>query len=255
VENIELNTMRALIIENESDARELLSNIIKKYLPEIDLIGEANSAKGGIALIREIKPDLVFLDIDLGDGTGFDVLDATPTIDFSVIFTTAYDEYALKAFRYNTLHYLLKPYSVSDLKEAINKLKDSSKRPEEKANIENLVNNYFTDLSKKIALNTSDGIWLVEQNEIIRLESDGSYTYVFFKNREKILISKPIGELEPRFSTVKFFRVHRSHLVNVDFIDKYVREDGGYVLLSNKDIVPVSRYKKEAFMLFLTGGD
>lgn len=243
--------MRTIIIENEQDASELLNNIIHQYIPEIEVLNIATSVKEGIDAILSLEPDLIFLDIDLGDGSGFDILEATRDLDFKVIFTTAYDEYALKAFKYNTVHYLLKPYSLNDLQEAISKIKDSRNAKE---NLENLIQKYFVDKPKKVAFNTSEGIWMVDQDEVVRLESDGSYTFLHLRDRDKILISKPIGELEPKLSIGKFYRVHRSHIVNIDFIDKYVREDGGYVLLINGDIVPVSRYKKDAFINFLTGG-
>jgi two-component system LytT family response regulator len=245
--------MRAIIIENEEDARELLTTLIAEYIPEVSIVGQSSTVKGGVELIDTEEPELVFLDIDLDDGTGFDLLDQIDEPEFAVIFVTAYDDYALKAFKYNAIDYLLKPYTVSDLTKSIEKAGASLNTGIVYKKLRTLVNQIQGRPKGKIPIYTIDGITIYHIDEIVRFEGDRAYCKLFLDGKREILVSKPLRELEAVLPLNVFFRVHKSHLININFVKKYSKEEGGFITMNNGDQVPISRRKKDDFIAFLTG--
>lgn len=244
--------MRAVIIDDETRSRESLEIIVKENCKNVEVVALAESVESGVAAIKQHKPDLLFLDIELQDGTGFDLLEKSSTSDFHVIFTTAFENYALKALKLSAVDYLLKPINSEELVQAVNKAEELSDSDSTNKNFELLLQNLQNSTGKhKIALPTSEGLTFINVSEIIRCQADGSYTHFFFKDRKKILVSKKIKEYEELLSPYNFVRVHHSHLVNLDEVAKYVRGDGGYVVMSDGETVYVSKRKKEDFMAAL----
>ena len=245
--------MRAIIIENEADATTLLTTLIKEYVSEVEVIGSAGTVKAGKELIEEQEPDVIFLDIDLDDGTGFDLLDSIENIDFAIIFTTAFNDYAIKAFKYNAVDYLLKPFSIEELQTSIEKAKVALSSEVTYHRIKALVNQVHGLADGKIPIYTLDGISIYKISEIVRLEADRAYCKLTLDTSKQIIVSKPLKEVESILPLNTFFRPHKSFIININFVQKYVKEDGGYILLSNGETVPISRRKKDEFITLLTG--
>ncbi len=238
--------IRAVIIDDEKNSCDALTGLIKRYCENISVVAIANGYKSGIKAIHEHKPDVVFLDIQMPDGSGFQVLEDVKEVNFEVIFTTAYDQYAMKAIKYSALDYLLKPIIPSDLVNALQKAEQKRNVSEMSSNIKVLLENLKTKTtSKKIVLSTSEKIHVVETDDIIRCESDDYYTRFFFTDGKALLISKTLKETEQLLGDLDFLRPHKSHLVNIKFIKGFLKNDGGYIVLSDGSKVPVSRRKKE----------
>lgn len=241
--------LRAVIIDDETRSRESLEILVKENCKNVEVVAMADGVAAGLESIKANKPDLLFLDIELQDGTGFDLLEKSDGANFHVIFTTAFENYALKALKMSAVDYLLKPINADELVAAINKAEEIKSKEKTDRNFELLLQNLQNNTGKhKIALPTSEGLTFINVNEIIRCKADGSYTHFFFKDRKKILVSKKIKEYEELLSPYNFVRVHHSHLVNLDEVTKYVRGDGGYVVMSDGETVYVSKRKKEDFM-------
>lgn len=237
-----------IIIDDEKNSRETLREMLLRYC-RMAVIGEADGVESGAEAIKNLQPNLVFLDIKMNDGTGFDLLRKIENRNFHVIFTTAYDQYAINAIRYSALDYLLKPIDIEELKTAVERARTEIQKADESTNdpkvdvlLQNTIN---TDRLQKIVLSTSEGMHIVEVNDIIRCEADDYYTHVFITGRKPIMISKTLKEIENTLSGNTFVRTHKSHLVNLKFIKTYVKSDGGYLILQNGENVPVSRRKKE----------
>lgn len=242
---------KIIIIDDQEDSIEKLSFLINKYCPTTTLAGVANTGKDGICLIKSTKPDIVFLDVEMDDMTGFEMLERLDTIDFKVIFTTAHDKYAIKAIRFSALDYLLKPVGKDDLIAAIQRANtDISKLQTEQ--VEELVKNGKGKSPKveRIALTTAEGLIFKNLNDIIYCEADRNYTTVYLSNKEKLIVSKTLKEIEETLDGSGFFRAHHSHLINVTHIERYVRGDGGYVIMKNGENITVARKRKEALLEF-----
>ncbi|MFO8086619.1 MAG: LytTR family DNA-binding domain-containing protein [Bacteroidales bacterium] len=239
--------IRAVIIDDERHSRATLKNLLNEFCQNIEVVAQADGFKSGVKAIKEQQPDLVFLDIQMPDGNGFRVLEETQQSDFDVIFTTAYDNFAIKAFKYSALDYLLKPIDAVELQNSVDKVKTNKQR--------NAASNPGIDLllksireqekPEKLVLSTFEGMHVVEIQDIIRCQSDDYYTRFFFKNGHKILVSKTLKEYEQILSEHQFIRPHKSHLVNIKYIKSYIKADGGHLLLTDDTQVPVSRRKKE----------
>jgi two-component system, LytTR family, response regulator len=245
--------MRTLIVDDEKKARETIRSIIQLYCSEIKIVGEADSVSSGIELIKKEKPDLIFLDINLNDGSGFDLLKQFNPITFKTIFITAYQEHALKAFRFSALDYILKPVNPDELIAAVEKAKNFQIKEDINVKFESFITN-MENISrevKKIVLKTSDSIYVVNVNEIVRCEADGNYTSFFLSNGKKILVSNTLKEYDDMLSPYNFFRAHQSHLVNIDYISSYEKKEGGYLIMKDKSEVPVSTRKKEPLLRLL----
>lgn len=241
--------MNAIIVDDEESGRKVLSTLLTKYCPEVLIAGEAKNVKEAVSLVLKAKPDLIFLDIEMPGGSGFDLLGKTDALDFAVIFTTAYDHYALKAIKFSAMDYLLKPISIEELITAVNKVKTAKENAEAKIRLRNfLINNKAISPANKIALHTKDGLQLIAIKDFIRFEADGKYTWCYLSNTKKILSSKNLKEFEDLLSDYNFIRIHHSHLVNIEHIQYYIKGEGGIVVMSNEDRVNVSKRQKEAFL-------
>lgn len=242
--------MRTLIIENEKAAAELLTTIVTDYCQGVDVCGVVPTIKEGFQMIEKEKPQLVFLDIELDDGLSFDLLDMLNERDFHIIFTTAFDQYALKAFRYSAIDYILKPYTPKSVVEAVGRVE---KRTKETLTYEQL--NQLIDSNKsqndRISLPTSKGIRMCDPNEISKLEASSSYCTVHMSDGEKILISKPLGDVEKHLPEDIFFRVHSSHTINIRKVKNVINQDGGYIELQDGSQVPLARRRKQEFINLL----
>lgn len=236
--------MKALIIEDEAQAISALKAELKSHCPSIEIIGEAKSIKDGIERITQLQPELVFLDIQLSDGLGFEILNLYKNHNFKVIFTTAYSQYAIKAIKFSALDYLLKPIDSEELVNAVNKALKSSKQ-DESIKIENFIQNQNENITrKKIALQTSEGISIFELENIIKCSAESNYTCIYFTNGKKLLLSKTLKEFEDLLCTSGFERIHHSHIININHLVSFINKDGGYVILSDKSTLPVSQRKK-----------
>jgi two-component system LytT family response regulator len=240
--------LRTVIIDDESKAREAIREMTTIYCDDIEVIGEAHDVLSGIQLIKTQQPDLVFLDIKMPDGTGFDLLNRIEKKDFSLIFLTAFDEYAVKAFKFSAIDYLLKPLDPDELIQAVERVKEF--RNLDKENLSVLLQNLKSikkDL-KKLVLKTAESIFLVNVSDIIRCESTGNYTKFFLVNQKPVLVSHTLKDYDDILSEYNFFRVHQSHLVNLDHIIRLDKADGGTLIMSDNQSVPVSTRKKEALV-------
>ncbi|MBI3141400.1 MAG: response regulator transcription factor [Bacteroidetes bacterium] len=241
--------MKAVIIDDEKRSRESLAALVQEYCAEVEVLAHAEGVTDGLDAIGVHKPNLLFLDIELQDGTGFDLLEKAGNNQFHVIFTTAFENYALRALKMSAVDYLLKPIDPAELTKAVAKARERLAAQQHGRNFEILLQNIQAGGGKhKIALPSSDGLTFVNVSDIIRCEADGSYTHFFFKEHKKILVSKKIKEYEELLSPYQFVRVHHSHLVNLNEVAKYVRGDGGYVVMSDGQTVYVSKRKKDDFM-------
>jgi len=237
------------VIDDEPKARETIINILGISSIEVNIIGEAGDIKSAHDLITLKSPELVLLDINLSDGSGFDLLKQFEKINFKVIFITAHEEYALKAFKYSAIDYILKPIRAAELLNAIEKADDSLNKEETAVKIGTLLTNL--EKLKKIVLKTAESIHILNVSQIIRCEADVNYTRFYLENGEKLLVSKPLKEYDELLGRNGFFRTHQSHLVILDHILRYDKTDGGYLILDDKSMVPVStRKKEELFRIF-----
>jgi len=242
--------IRAVIIDDVEQSRQTLADDLKVYCPEIKLVGSAENVNTGIQLIDQQKPDVVFLDVQLGDDLGFSILEKIKYKNFKVIFTTGSDRFAIQAIKFSALDYLLKPIDPDDLVIAVNKLK-STETVTEHLNllIDNLKN--INKAPKRIILNSADRVHVVHVNDIIRCESQGSYTLFYLLNKKEILVTRTMKEFEDMFDPNEFVRVHHSHLININYLKEYVKTDGGYAVMTDNAQVPVSVRKKEDLMKLL----
>jgi two-component system LytT family response regulator len=212
-------------------------------------MGEADGVHTGIVLIRQHQPDVIFLDIQMRDGSGFRLLEEVGEINFEIIFTTAFDEYAIKAIKYSALDYLLKPIVPQELIEAVKKVEERkiAKNSNQNKNIDVLLDNLRATSQEchKIILSTSEKIHVIKVDDIIRCESDNYYTNFFFTDGKKLLVSKTLKENENLLKDQNFIRPHKSHLINTKYIKGYMKNDGGYIVMIDESKIPVSRRKKE----------
>jgi len=242
--------IKTIIIEDEINARKALENMLSFYCPEIEIVGHANSVKEGVALIENTIPDLLLLDVHLPDGTGFDLLKKIKKKDFKIVFVTAYDQYALKAIKLSALDYLLKPVKPDELRLAISKVQQVLENEEQiNLQIETCIDN-FNNVSqdKKLILNTNENVFVVEIKQLVRCEASENYTNIFIEGKNKIMISKTLKEFEEMLSVYGFFRVHQSHLINLQYVDYYEKKGSGNVRLKTGESIPVSVRKKESFL-------
>lgn len=240
--------MKSVIIDDEAKARSALRLSLQIFCPSVEVIGEADGVNSGWDIIKEKKPQLVFLDIHINGGIGFELLDKFEEPKFKVIFITAYDEFAIKAFRYNAIDYLLKPIDPEELVDAVKKISQQEKSDILTEQINNLLEVSQKKVFDKIALTTSEGTSFLKLKDIIKLVSDGSYTTFHTHSGEEITVSRGIKEYETLLPSDTFCRIHQSYIVNIDFVKKILKEDGGYVLLESDDKVPISRRKKNDLM-------
>jgi two-component system LytT family response regulator len=242
----------ALIIDDELHMRDSLAKLLGKHCPQVAVVGEANGVYSGIKAIQDLQPDLVLLDIQMEDGTGFDLLNSLKTIDFKLIFVTAYDQFAMQAFRFSAVDYLLKPVNPLLLVEAIERATQLMQKHHDlqmQALQENLNNAKSQD--KKIILKTTENIYLLTLHDIISCESDNNYTNIYTSDGEKILVSKTLKEYDDLLTCCGFYRVHKSYLINLSHIKRFEKQDGGYIVLTNDMKVPVASRKRDEMLEML----
>ena len=243
----------ALIIDDERLARLNLRKKLNMF-PELEVIGEASGIESGIEAIRDLNPDLLFLDIELSDGTGFDLLTHFPEKDFDVVFITAFNHYAIKAIKFSAVDYILKPININEFIEAVNRVihKRSTNSTYGNKNLEVLLENIRTANPTRLVIPTSDGREYLNPNDIIRIEADRSYSWFFINGKRKILVSKHLKEFQDLLNDRNFFRPHNSHLINLDFVKKFVRHDGGYIEMTDGSKIPISRNRKDLFLAHMS---
>lgn len=239
---------RAIIADDEASARAVIRGLLQQFFPAIEIVAEASGVKEALQLIRDQKFDLIFLDIELEDGTGFNLLDQLPAMDLNVIFTTAHNEFAIRAFRYNAVDYLLKPIDTDEFKSAVEKALQFKNFDVLRRQFSQLVETTNQNTFERITLTTSDGQVFAKTNDIIRIETYGNYTFVFLAENDRLLVSKNLKDFEEMLPEPEFFRVHQSHIINTAKVKKYVKDDGGYVVMSDNTKIPISRRRKEEFM-------
>ena len=246
--------LKAVIIDDVAQARDTLREDLETYCTHLEIIGEADGVVSGSKLLKKVKPDVVFLDIQMQDGSGFDILEILPDINFQVIFTTASDAFAIKAFRFSAIDYLLKPIDPDELMDAVKKLAMIDKSISQNENFDLLLNTVKEkSLPKRLALHTLEKIHITEIEDIVRCESNGNYTTFFFADGQKLLVTKTLKEYDQLLSEHEFVRVHQSHLINASQIKEFVKVDGGYLVMRNGTKVPVSLRKKSNVMKLLEG--
>lgn len=236
--------LTAVIVEDMKDAMALLKSDIEKHHTNVKIINTAHSVVEAAKVLRKVQPDILFLDIMLGDGTGFDILEIFPDLKSKIIFVTASDEFAIKAFKFAAIDYVLKPYTHNELKEAIDRAKQHLRPNKERLAI--LKDTLIAPEKKpnKISLHTLDKISIVNIEDIIRCESDSNNTMFYLKDGNKIFVTKTLKYFADLLKPIDFLRIHQSHLVNSQYISAFIKTDGGYLLLKNGDNVPVSVRKK-----------
>ncbi len=241
--------IRTIVIDDEVHIREMIQQILVEQCHEINIIASAGTVQEGRNAIQQMNPDLVLLDIKMPDGTGFDLLQKIPSIDFKIIFITAFEEHAIRAFQFSAVDYLLKPVDKDDLVKSVKKAVHTI-QAEISLRLNTLLNNLNqTDTeNKKIILKTSDNIHLIQINEIVHLESDHNYTVFHILDGKQIVVSRTLKEYEDMLLGYNFFRVHKSHLINLTFIDRFEKAEGGTVVMNNGSRIPVASRKREQLL-------
>jgi two-component system LytT family response regulator len=241
--------LKAIVIDDEEKSLKTLVMILKEYCPGLDVVSEAKSALEGIREINLHKPDLVFLDIEMPNGSGFEMLESLPERNFDVIFVTAYNHYALKAIKCNASDYIIKPVDVQELVECVDKIiKRRDSNLKESPDVEKLLKSIRGKRPARLAVPTADGTEFISIREIIRIEAERSYCVIYMCGNRKLLLSRSLSDIEASLDKEMFFRAHKSHLVNLEHIKKHVRFDGGYIIMDDESKVELSRRKREEFL-------
>lgn len=243
-------SLKAIIVEDEKNSRETLKNLLEEFCVDVEVVETAASVDEAVTKIASLHPDVVFLDIELQTGTGFDVLSQLRDINFEVIFTTAFEQYAIKAVKFSSLDYLLKPIDLEELQKSIEKAKKKKNQDVYKKQLETLMLNLKQQHPKlnKICLSTADGFEFINTADILYCKAEGSYTTFILNNNSKLLVSKHLKEYESLLLEQQFMRVHNSFLINLNEVKKFVKSDGGYIIMNNNDTVSISRSKKDDFL-------
>lgn len=239
----------AIIVDDEPYCCEVLTTLLEKYCKEINVVAICNSGIEALKAIQGQQPALVFLDVEMPKMNGFEMLEQLHTINFNLIFTTSFDQYALKAIRFSAIDYLLKPIDREDLQKAVQKVIQRSQKPLAQQ-LEILLQkiNHPATVINKIAMPTMEGLQMIPVDSIISCASDGNYTVLLLKNKQKTVVSRTLKDIEEMLEDHSFARVHHSHLVNLNEINKYVKGEGGYLVMSDGSAVDVSRSKKELLL-------
>jgi two-component system LytT family response regulator len=241
--------MKAILIDDELYCTDVLSSLLSKHCPEVEVIAEYNDSRKALEHLQRNPPDLIFLDIEMPHLNGIDLLQQCRPLQFQVVFTTAYNQYALQAIKLSALDYLLKPIDTEELKEAVGKAKEKTSRPDwRQFEVMDQLNKAPEQQPKTIALSTSEGLIFVEVADIVHCQGEGSYTKLYFLNNEVIMLSKPLKDVSEMLLPCGFLRVHHSYLINLNHIKKYIRGEGGEIITRNGHSVPVSKQKKAEFL-------
>lgn len=244
---------KAIIIDDESRSRETLREMLKLYCPDVEVVSEGMDVQSGLSAIRTHNPDLVFLDIKMPDGSGFDLLRQLMPINFKLIFITAYEEYAIKAFKFNAVDYITKPVDPDELQQAVEKATRTLDAENINVRLKQMLDDYSksgNSENRRLILKTSEAIHILDTEDIIRCESDSNYTIFTMSNQEKIMTSKSIKEYADFLEERNFFRVHQSHLINLDYLKRFKNDELICILKDNAE-VPVSFRKKNELLRIL----
>jgi len=243
-----MNTLiQAVLVDDEENSLEALTILLEKYCPDVTVIGTAQTVESAVETIDELRPELVFLDIALPDGQGFEVLEQIEEKDFEVIFTTAYDQYALKAFEFSALDYLLKPIDAEKLKQSVERYKEIRGSGNLSGRVD-VLKDSLKNINERIILSSMDGFEVYKIADIIRCEANGSYTTFFIKGGIKVVTSKTLNNFEKLLADKPFARVHSKHLVNLEYVKRYISGRGGYIIFDDGSQVDVSERKKKEFI-------
>lgn len=241
-----------ILIDDDAVVRDNLKTLLSIYAPDCEVVAEADGVKAGIELLKSNKPDLLLLDVEMKDGTGFDLLSIYGDLDFKVIFVTGHNEFAIKAFKFSAIDYVLKPVDPDDLVNALQKARILLDRNEQNLKVANLVQNKDKNQEEqKIILKDSETVFLVAIKDIVRCESEGNYTKFFLSDGRKITITKTLKEYDQLFKDHHFFRAHQSHLINLIHFDRYEKKEGGIVHMKDGSVLPVAVRKRDMLMTAL----
>lgn len=242
---------KAIIIDDENRTRDLIAKMINSFGLDIEAVSAGENVQSGIKAIEEHQPDIVFLDIQMPDGTGFDLLKAIPDKNFEVIFITAHEEFAIKAIKFSALDYILKPVDPEELRTAVENALNTMGNKRDESQFEALQNNISAQQKRRLVLKTQESVHVVDLDQIIRCESDRNYTSFYLTENRKILVSKTLKEFETLLIGYNFIRVQQSHLINLDYVDRYNKGNGGSVVMRDGSEVPLSPAKREIFFKIL----
>ncbi|HPN69890.1 MAG TPA: LytTR family DNA-binding domain-containing protein [Saprospiraceae bacterium] len=240
--------IKAVIIDDEKNALDVLSSLLKNYCPQVQISAKCKGGEEGIEAIKAFDPDLVFLDIEMPKINGFDVLNQTKDYHYKVIFTTAYDQFAIKAFKYSAIDYLLKPIDIEELKLAVQKI-NTDTDIERNIKINELLNQLNANINsiEAIALPVGTGYEMIRYDDIVRCEGDRNYSVIHLTDGRKITLSKTLKDVETTLNRMPFYRIHHSHLINLKFVKKMYKNEGGYVVMQDGTSINISRSKKDEF--------
>ena len=244
-----MESISAILIDDEFSSLQNLEQKLIEFCPDINIVAMAQKPEDAIVLIRQHKPQVIFLDIEMPRMNGFRMLDELGEYDFEIVFTTAYNHYAVDAIRISAFDYLTKPIAIKDLQNAVERLINSRKNfTKDKVELLRSSLSSVKSQEEKIAIPTGDGLEFIPIKTILHIESSSNYSKLFFSDGKNILVTKQLGEFEELLSPFNFFRVHNSHLINLAYIRKYIRGEGGQVVMQNGDVIDVARRKKESFL-------
>jgi two-component system LytT family response regulator len=249
-----MNPLSVVIVEDEQKSREVLRQMLESFCPEVRVVGAAANVQEGLKAIQTLRPDILLLDIEMQQSTGFDLLQQLDRHDLEVIFTTAYEQYALKAIKFSALDYLLKPIDINDLKAAITKAVEKRRSSGTNESLATLINNLKPKRAPRLTISTADTVAFIEVDQIIRCEAHGAYTSFHLKDGSKMLASKNLKEYETLLSSHDFFRVHHSHLINMLEVRRLIKADGGSVEMQDGSKVGIAQNRKEDFMARMKSG-
>lgn len=244
--------MRVIIVDDEAENRQILVTLLKNY-PEIEIVGQASNLEQAEQEINSKNPDLVFLDVSLPPNNIFELLQKLEKIDFLIIFVTAHYEYALKAFEYSAVSYLLKPIDEELFERAIKNALQTLRKEQNFKIYQTLLHNIANPQETKICFPTAEGFDVVKADDILYCQADSNYTFIYLKDKAPICVSKTLSDIENMLPKQFFFRIHKSHLINTNHIIKYLKTDGGSVVMQNGNTLDISRRKKQEFLEFLQG--
>jgi two-component system LytT family response regulator len=246
--------LKTIIVDDEPNAVDFIFSIIGEYCPELEVVGKAYDVPEGVEKVQELSPDLVFLDVEMPNGTGFDLLTHFPEKKFDVVFITAFNHYAIQAIKFSAVDYILKPININEFIEAVGKViqkrSDVSYHGDE--SIKMLMENLKSATPSRLAIPTADGMEYLNPKEILRIEADRSYSWFYLTGNRKILVSKHLKEFQELLGDRNFFRSHNSHLINLKYVRKYVRKEGGYIEMQDGEQIPISRNKKDLFLIHMS---
>ena len=242
--------IRTVLIDDETDSIRILQKLLETFCPQVSVIGTADGVETATTLIQSVRPDLVFLDIEMKQGNAFDLLNRLQPIDFRVIFVTAFDNYAIRAFKYSAVDYLLKPVDIAELRAAVErlsrKIEGENVLDRMKALLDNAGKAHVSE--QKMAIPTLTGLIFVALRDIIRLEAKGNYTTIFLVNKEQILATRTIKDYEDLLPEPIFYRIHNSHIIHLHKIQKYQKGRGGYVIMEDNSSIEVASRRRDEFM-------